>query len=162
MQLKKSILAFTFLFVAIGAFAQSANKKSIPPFDIELTNTKHLKAADLQKNVPLMLVYFSPTCEHCKEFTKSFLAHINDLGKIQIVMITYLPVKDVAAFENEFALSKYPNVSAGSEGYSFTVQKFYSIKTFPFTALFNSKSVLNIFYRTVPSINALIEKVKKL
>lgn len=162
MPLKKHFLFFAFLFFATETFAQSTAKKSVPPFDIELTNSKHLQPSGLQKNVPLMLVYFSPTCEYCKEFTKNFLAHINELGNIQIVMITYLPIKDVAAFENEFSLSKYSNVIAGSEGYAFTVQKFYGIKTFPFTALFNSKSVLNIFFRTVPAIDLLIEKVKKL
>lgn len=161
---KKKIFAFLLLVcISFTAFSQTGTfKKSVPPFYIELTNSKHLQPTDLQKNKPLMLIYFSPTCEHCKEFTKKMLDSMENLGNIQIVMITYLSAQDIAKFETEFSLNKYPNIFAGTEGYRFTVQKYYSIKTFPFLALFNSKAQLTNAYRVVPSINELCEQIKKM
>lgn len=138
---------------------QSQVKTGIPPFNILLTNNKYLKAADLTKNMPLMLVYFDPDCDHCKEFTGSFISHINDLKQTQIVMISFTPVAAIKKFETEFKLGQYANIKLGTEGLTFVVQRYYNIQKFPFIAIFNKKGVVISTYYKVPAIDELITKL---
>ena len=139
----------------------AAAKKTLPPFRILLTSMKYYKAADMDKNVPKMIVYFDPTCDHCRAFTTELLKHENDFGKTQIVMISYTPVVQVKQFETEFKLSKYPNIKLGTEGYTFIVQRYYNVQKFPFTAVYGKKGTMIASYREVPSVNELQNKIKK-
>ncbi|HRI19353.1 MAG TPA: hypothetical protein PLA68_00300 [Panacibacter sp.] len=153
-----SILFFT--FCSIKAQKPPA-KNTIPPFNILLTNLTYLKAEELTKDANKMIVYFDPTCEHCKLFTADILKHSNDFGNTQIIMISYTPIAQIAQFETDFNLTKYPNIKAGTEGYTFLVQRFYNVQKFPFTALYNRQGLLVAFYRQAPAVSELLLKMKK-
>jgi thioredoxin-related protein len=135
-------------------------KKTVPPFEIELTGGKGFTSKDLKADKQLMLIYFSPTCEHCQTFITDLLKNIEQLKNMQIVMISYLPIQEITKFETDFKLSQYTNIKVGTEGYSFIVQHWYNIQRFPFTALFNNKNILTAVYRDVPPMNVLMEKIK--
>jgi len=159
--LSKWLLVFLF-FICVKTNAQEATKKTMPPFKIQLTDKSFFSAKDIKKDVPTMLVYFSPTCEHCQEFTKHMLEKSNAFKKLQIIMVTYLPLTDIKKFETDFQLEKYSNIKTGSEGNTFLVPKFYDIRTFPFIALFNNIGALQVTYRTVPEMETLIGQIKKI
>jgi thioredoxin-related protein len=133
-------------------------KTTIAPFHIQLLNGDSLFSQDLKKNVPVMLIYFSPTCEHCQEFTRNLLQKITAFNNAQILFISYLPLNDVEKFKNDFDLDKYPNIKIGTEGYTFIVQRFYNIRNFPFIALYDKKGSLFAYYRTAPTIDVLIKQ----
>jgi thiol-disulfide isomerase/thioredoxin len=166
-RMRKACL-FLLMIALLGLYAQNSfaqlppDKKEMPAFKIQMTDSKYFTAADLKKNEPVILIYFSPTCDHCKAFTEKLLPHINELGKTQIVMVTFLPINEIVPFENEYHLEKYPNLKIGTEGYSFTVQKYYAIRNFPMTAVFNKHEVLDTIYRQAPDVNVLVSEVKKL
>ncbi|CAN5776902.1 hypothetical protein BH10BAC2_BH10BAC2_40160 [soil metagenome] len=157
-------LIFLALFIPANAVdAQNAvAKKSIPPFSILLTNMQYLKAAELEKNTPKLIVYFDPTCEHCKTFTLDLLKHESDFVKTQIIMISYTPIAEVKTFEQELGLAKYSNIKIGTEGTTFIVRYFYNIQRFPFVALHDKKGVMVASYIEPTSVNEIIPKVKKL
>jgi len=135
-------------------------KKTVPPFEISLTDGKGFTAKDIKADKELMLVYFSPTCEHCQAFITDLLKNTEQLKYIQILMISYLPIEEIKKFESDFKLSQYANIKVGTEGYSFIVQHWFNIQRFPFVALFNKKATLTAAYRNVPTINVLLEKIK--
>ena len=137
-------------------------KNTIPPFRILLTNMQYLKAAELDKNLLKLIVYFDPTCEHCKTFTADLLKHKNDLAKTQIIMISYTPVAQVKTFETELNLTKYPNIKIGTEGTTFIVRYFYNIERFPFVALHDKKGILVATYKEPSSASELVQKIKRL
>lgn len=85
---------------------------------------------------------------------------MDELSQVQIIMISYLPYRDIKKFETDFGLTKYPNVKVGTEGYTFVVQKYYDIKNFPFLALFNKKGKPITTYATAPEIAEVIKKFK--
>ena len=167
--MKRASLKITLRFLALIALvfsfgkAQSqdgAARKKIPPFRIEQVSGDSLFSKDLQKNMQSMIVYFDPTCEHCQAFTRSLLEKMNSFKNTQIVYITYTPLSEVQKFEKDFSLDKYSNFKIGTEGYSFVVQKFYSVMNFPFIALYNKKGTLISYYRQVPTVDALIKQFK--
>ena len=159
------LLKLSFLFVLLFSFnsvkAQQQDndyKKKVPPFHIQLSNGDSLVSKQLKKNLPVMVVYFDPTCEHCQAFTRSLLEKIKSFNSVQIVYITYTPISEVEKFEKDFSLKKYSNFKLGTEGDSFIVQKFYYVSKFPFIALYDKKGMLITFYRDPPSIETLIQQ----
>src|SRR5437762_69933 len=124
----KTLLVLTLLLSFCKVQSQSNNfRKTIPPFRIQLTNGDSLFEKDVKKDIPLMVIYFSPTCEHCQEFTRNLLQKISSFGNTQILFISYLPLADIEKFEKDFSLNKYPSIKVGTEGYAFIIQRFYNV-----------------------------------
>lgn len=146
---------FIWMLMINTGYAQYDNH--IPPFHIALTDSSYFSSKQLKKNKPLLLVYFSPECDHCKKFTDSLVANINSFKNIQIVMMSYFSLNEIKKFERNYRLATFTNIKTGTEGYTFKVLKFYNISRFPFVAVFNSKGILQkTFVENVP-IQSLIK-----
>ena len=132
-------------FVCLSLFAQQTKvtKTTIAPFKITLADGKTYTYKQLDKNKPTILVYFSPTCDHCKHFTEAMLKRKKDLADKQIVMVTYLPLEQLKPFVDEYHLEDYPNIKVGTEGYSFIVQKYYGVQGFPFVVEYDKSGKLS-------------------
>ena len=135
-----SLLVFASFFGA--AVAQQNNKTTIAPFKVTLTNGKTFTYNELTKNKSAILVYFSPTCEHCQKFTEAMLKRKKELSDKQIVMVSYLPLADVKKFDEQYHLSSNTNIKVGTEGYTFIIQKYYNVQRFPFVAEYNKQGKL--------------------
>lgn len=133
-----------------GAAAQQNKKTTIAPFKIQLVNGKTFTYQQLQKNKPVVLVYFSPTCEHCLRFTEAMLKRKKDLAGKQIVMVTYLPLEQVKPFVDQYHLDDYPNIKVGTEGYSFIVRKYYDVQNFPFAVVYDQAGKLTKIVKYQP------------
>jgi thioredoxin-related protein len=149
----RNIVLFVFVFFSfISVNAQSAPPKPLAPFDITLINNKNLRAFELKKNEPVMLMYFSPDCDHCKDLTKEILKSAKTFGSKQLIMVTYFPMSEVKKFANDLSLQNYPNIKVGTEGMSLVVQKHYNIRNFPFVVLYDkSGKVAKMFREQTPS-----------
>ena len=63
---RKAFLFLAMTFASLSLFSQTAkNNGSIAPFEITLADGSSFKASQLKKG-PVMLVYFSPECDHCR------------------------------------------------------------------------------------------------
>ena len=139
--MRRSITILLVLFCYVQGFAQKSND-GIAPFKIRLTNGDGYTYNQLVKNKPVILIYFSATCEHCKAFTEAMLKHMSSLQNNQLVMISYVDIKEVKAFDDAYKLSNHQNIKVGSEGYTFVVQKYYNIQHFPFIAEYDKSGKL--------------------
>ncbi len=146
---RKFIAAVVTLFFFVSSFAQQNAKTGIAPFKITLVNGKTYSYSQLKKNTPTVLIYFSPTCEHCKDFTKELVKHGKELEKTQIVMVGYEPIAEVKKFDELFHVSSKPNFKIGTEGYTFIVQKFYNVQRFPYVVMYNKDMKL---VKTIPFV----------
>ena len=135
---KKIVLTLFALNVCISVFTQQ-NKTGIAPFKITLLNGKSYTYTQLKKNTETILIYFSPTCDHCKDFTTELLKHESALKDKQIIMVTYVPVEEIKPFDSLYHISSKPNFKIGTEGYSFIVRKYYNVERFPYIVIYNNK-----------------------
>ncbi len=140
--IKNFVILSAVCFLCINAAAQNNINTGIAPFKIRLVNGEGFTYQQLKKDKPVILIYFSPTCDHCKHFTEAFLKRANKLQNYQVVMISYVDIKDVKAFDDEYKLSQHHNIKIGSEGYTFIVQKYYNIQRFPFVAEYDKNNKL--------------------
>ena len=149
-------------FAFILFFPSRMNSQTIPPFKMTLSNNKIFKAADLPKGKPLVLIYFDPDCDHCQKLMADLFKKINSFKKVEMVLITFKSVTEVAAFEKKYTTSKYANMKVGTEGTLFYLKNYYKLVKMPFTALYDSKGNYNFSYREETPVDDLIKRLQGL
>ena len=153
-------LLFGFFFCSsLDSWAQS-NK--VPPFRMTQSNGKLFNATNLPLGKPIMIIYFSPDCDHCQVMMKDWFKKVNDFNKASVAMITFLPIDKVMTFEKDFKVKQYPNIIVGTEGFSFFVRNYYQIMDMPFAALYDKNGNLIASYQKNIPLNELANKLKKL
>src|SRR5215475_7664354 len=83
------------------------SQASLPPFKMYRSNNSIFSATELPKNKPVIVIYFDPDCDHCQKLMKDVFKKINNLKKAEIVMVTFKPVEEVAAFEKKYKTHDY-------------------------------------------------------
>lgn len=111
----------------------------LPQFSILLTDsaTWYTKA-DLPKKKKILVMLFSPDCEHCKHETVLIKKNIKQFGSTQILMITTLPFDKMVAFYKDFELQKFSNITVGRDT-KFFFSNYFKIHYLPFLALYDKK-----------------------
>lgn len=153
-----SFVVMSFL-TAASAFSQAPppaykQNKFIPGFELQLVDNTVFSSAKLKKNVPLIIMFFSPTCDHCIHQFEDFVKNMNQLKKIQIVMATYQPIEELREFSKKYQLTKYPNITAGRDT-KFFFPPFYQIRNFPYLAFYDRQGKLIDTFEgnmTIPNI----------
>ena len=159
--MKNQAFSFFVLFFCIMISAQM-NSQSVPPFKMTLSNSNIFNAADLPKGKPLVLIYFDPDCDHCQKLMTELFKKIKSFKKAEMVLITFKPVTEVAAFEKKYTTGKYPNMKVGTEGTLFYLKNYYKLVKMPFTALYDSKGNYSYSYRDETPVDDLINRLKVL
>ncbi|WP_225865841.1 TlpA family protein disulfide reductase [Dyadobacter aurulentus] len=133
--IQKLVFSFIMLAFSLAGYAQSIPNK-IAPFQIRLTNGQQYTSSQLAKG-PTVLIYFSPDCDHCQEFTKDLVKNYSVVANKQVVMVTFQSMDMLKPFVKQYNLAGYPNIKVGTEGTSYLVQRYYQIRSFPYIAIYN-------------------------
>jgi thioredoxin-related protein len=153
-------LLFCLFFCSSSDVWAQSNK--VPPFRMTQSNGKLFNATNLPYGKPILLIYFSPDCDHCQVMMKEWFKMANDFKKASVVMISFLPIDKIAKFEKEFKVNQYSNIIVGTEGLSFFVKNYYRIADMPFAALYDKNGNLITSYEKDIPLNELANKLKKL
>ncbi|MEJ7740417.1 MAG: redoxin domain-containing protein [Chitinophagaceae bacterium] len=145
-------------WIGLNALAQSGK---VPAFKIVQSNGKVFQARDLPMNKPILIVYFSPDCDHCQTFMQELLNRTADFKKASIVLITFLAVDKVEKFVKDYNISQHSNIYAGTEGTSFFVRNYYKIRDMPFAALYDKGGHFICSYEKDVPFEELAGKVRK-
>ncbi len=100
---------------------------------------------DLKKKSPVIIMLFSPDCEHCQHETRELIRHMDLFKKVQIVMYSPLDYKYVKKFYADFGLAKYKNLTVGRDG-TYLLGTFYRIHSFPGIFLYDKKKKFVQFF----------------
>lgn len=153
-------LCFFLAYPSPGQLADTG--KELPPLSVTLTSGKQLVAAGLPENKAVMFIYFAPDCHHCREFTGKLVPLLSQMSKLQIIMVSNVPIPGLQRFVKDFALERYRNVLVGTEGNSFLLPGFFKIRQFPFTAVYNKQHRLVASFRQEPPMDQLLAFAKRL
>ena len=162
--MKNWLLLPFFCFFILAAYSQDDDalyrkNKSIPSFELQLTDNAVFTKVSLKKNTPLILMYFSPTCDHCIHQTEAMLKRMKDLSKFQIVMATYQPIEDLREFNKKYQLKKYPNITTGRDT-KYALPPFFEIRNFPYLAFYDKKGVLLSIFEGTLAVDDVLERFK--
>jgi len=111
----------------------------LPQFSILLTDsaTWYTKS-NLPKKKKIIIMLFSPDCEHCKHETELIKKNIKQFRETQIVMITTLPFDKMVDFYKHFELQKFSNIIVGRDT-KFFFSNYFKIHYLPFMAIYDKK-----------------------
>ncbi|HEY6502387.1 MAG TPA: redoxin domain-containing protein [Chitinophagaceae bacterium] len=128
---------------------------SVPPFKLLKTDSVSVfTKADLKKNRPVLVILFSPECDHCKHETEEIIRRIDDFKKIQIVMATMMPLNTARQFYEEYELARFENITVGKDMDNL-LPTYYAINNLPFLAFYDKKGkLIDVFEGSLP-----VEKV---
>ena len=158
--IKKIALFLMMAVIASGAFSQTLkNNGKVAPFVITLDSGKTYTHEDLKKE-PLVLIYFSPECDHCRNFTKDMMKNIKSFADKQIVMVTFLSLDEIKKFVKDFDIASHHNIKVGTEANTFLVRNYYNVEHFPFVVLYdkNGKEIKTFANR--PTIKEVMKASK--
>lgn len=159
----KKLLFFFWSLIIIAGCTQAQNSKidKIAPYRILNSDSTYVTPAKLKKNQPVMLIYFSPDCGHCQQLMYEMQPKMKAFANVQIVMITWTSYPMIKAFYRDFGLSRYPNITVGTEGYTYMVQRYYNVKTTPYIAIYGKDGKLVKDFEKAPKVDELVKVVKK-
>lgn len=165
--MKKYLLLFSLLTIAVTGHSQydsAAPYKKFPTFPpvklLLADSTSSIIKNELPKKKPVMLMVFSPDCEHCQHETEDLVKRMDEFEKVTIVMATMRPYGDMMAFREKYGLAKYKNIIMGQD-IAFFLAPFYSIENLPFLAFYDKKgNLISVFAGSMPMDKVLAELEK--
>ena len=154
------------LSLAFGFFALNAQTDSLPPYKkfptvpplqlLQLDSTTTLTKDMLKKNQPLILMFFSPLCDHCKHQIEEMISRMDDLKKYQIVLASYQEMEDIKGFYKAFDLDKYSNIRIGRDT-KFLLVPFYRMNSLPYLALYDKNGNLVTTYEGNVKVDKMLD-----
>ena len=130
----------------------------IPIFSIQVPDSTWFFNTDLVKKKPVLILYFSPDCGHCQLELEHIIAKMNEMKKLQIVMITSRSFQDMSDFSVRYKINKFPTITIGRDP-AYNITRFYKVEFTPFSALYNKKGKLVKVYRTGIDLEELVKLV---
>lgn len=134
---------------------------TIAPYKITTTKDQVATSAELPKNTPVMLIYFSPDCPHCQKLIRDMKPDMDKFKNFKVVMVTFTDIRMVKTFENDYGLNKYPNFILGTEGYTYAVQRYYRLQHTPFVAIYGKDGKLVKAFDKQPEVSDILAAIKK-
>ncbi len=167
--MKKILLLPAFLLVTAAVFAQGESAPeppykrfpSYPPVKLMLPDSvSYYSKEDLPKKSPVMLMLFSPDCDHCQHETEQIIQNIDKFKGIQIVMTTMQPFDSMMAFRERNQLARFSNIVVAHDNKIFT-PTFFNIRSLPFLAFYNRKKELISVFEGTMKVEKMLEELKK-
>lgn len=136
------ILSVQSLFAQADSLPIYRRFPNVPPFTImALPDSTSFKKEDLSNRTKLMLVLFSPDCDHCRHFTRDLLSHYDLFKKVQIVMASSMDYSIIQSFYSEFNIARYPAIRMGRD-VNYFLGTFFQVTQFPSVFLYDKKGKL--------------------
>ncbi len=160
--MKHSLILLYILITGLVSGAQVAsgnitykNYPSWPAFSLlDLNSKPFLTTSVPQKGKSLAVVYFSPSCSHCQEFTSLLTAQMKDFEKVQFLFVSAYPIPDIATFANQKGLLKMSNFKMAHDP-EFKLGTFFELKELPSVFVYSSSGKLKRSFDSKVKIEAL-------
>jgi thiol-disulfide isomerase/thioredoxin len=162
--MKYWLLTSVALILFSAAFAQSDNPpykqfKKLPDFELETVGNGVFSTAQVKKNMPVIIMFFSPGCDHCISQFEAMKKRSNELKKFQIIMPTLQPIEELAEFNKKYEIQKHPNITTGKDA-TYFFPPFYQIGNFPYFAFYDKNQQLITVHEGNMSVDEILRKFK--
>lgn len=158
--LRKSVAVLFSLFFLLGN--ESICQQKLPPFQMMQSNYKVFKASNLPYERPIIIIYFSPECDHCQRLMKNFFENVKLFDNVSVAMVSFLSVETMQKFEKDYNVRRYPNIYVGTEGNSFFLRQYYGLTEMPFAATYRKDGNLIASYSKLETVAPLIKDMRSI
>ena len=166
--MKRITVLFTALLCFTSIFSQSDSLllpyqkfPTLPPVKLLLKDSASFYSkADLPKKKLVMLMIFSPDCDHCKHETEELVKNIVKFKNVHIVMASFTSITEIKKFREKYNLSIYKNIVMAQDTHYFLLS-FFSLHNMPFLAFYNRKKELISINHGPMAVEKMLEELKK-
>ena len=128
----------------------------IPPFRLLQVDSVHVFTKDdIKKNHKVLLIFFSPECEHCKHQMRDILADFSKFKDIEIVMATFQPFEQMQNFYTYFRIEDHPNILMGRDE-KYLLPPYYRMQSLPFLALYDKKGQFIVKFEGNQNVDTIL------
>ncbi len=132
--------------------------KGWPPLVLKTVDEKDFTSKDL-KNQNTIIMFFSPSCHHCKDQMDDMLKRQKDLSSYQVILATYQPEQEMKDFHKYYQLNRHSNYVLGRDT-KFLLPPFYKIGNLPYLALYDKKGNFITSYEGNVKVDAMLKAFK--
>lgn len=159
------LLSIIFTGAALGQSAEGdpANKlkPDLPAFKLLSLDSAKVQTKELLgKGKPVMILLFSPDCDHCKQLTESIVSNKKKLKDIQVVMSSFKSLPLIKPFYDATKASEIPNLIIGKD-FSWFFSSYYKFQKYPLIALYNKNHQLINTYEYTIDIKQMLDILNK-
>jgi thiol-disulfide isomerase/thioredoxin len=161
----KTIFSILFIFSVFTVQAQTDSLPyqrfpDVPPFQLLGTDSSTIITKDnLKPGQPVLIMFFSPDCDHCQKQMELILKDIDSLKNVQIVLASFQPFEQIKEFSKKYNLADHQNIYIGRDT-KYIMPPFYGIHKLPFLALYNSNGKLITTYQAGATGETLVNKFR--
>lgn len=128
---------------------------TIPPFSlVNATDSSILTKENLRKKKSVIIMVFSPDCDHCVHATEDLIANIQSFKNTEIVLASALSFESVKRFYKELHLAAYKNIHVGYDSKRF-LGSFYEVRSFPSIFLYSKKGDFKMDFSDHPDFKLI-------
>lgn len=152
------------MFIGILAACTSQPKggETFPSFDMLLADSvTRLNTATIEVGGPIVLLYFSPDCEHCQKETEAILGHMAVMKETRFLFVTNDPFDKLKAFKGYYKLDRYPNIILGRDEQFFLLRHFKGAYP-PYLVLYDRQKQQRATYQGDTPVDTIISFVNHL
>lgn len=84
--------------------------QSLPDFTFRTLGNSDFSKTDIIPEIPLIISYFHPECEHCQYDAKDIVKHKSDFNNCQILMISTSKTEEIKQFAEKYNLNELENL----------------------------------------------------
>ena len=153
------LLALPFISFSQEEDAPYLKNPVLPAFSIlREDSTSWFSSRELRAGVPVIIMLFSPDCDHCKDQTVILTKNMDKLKNIEIVMSTFQPIYKIREFCGQYKLMNYSNVHVGRD-VKYFFGPYYRIRYSPFIAVYDKDRKLVRVFEGGAKIDKLLEAI---
>lgn len=163
-QMKKIFIAIFLLLPAIAFLQPSRNKnapyfsaKGYPDLKLLLTDsTTIFTKNNLPKDKTIVIIFFSPECEHCQAEATKMMEKTDSLQNLFMVWNANMvdDFSNVKQFYAKYGFDKMGNAAMGKE-IDYYLPIFYSIEQTPYAAVYKNEKLIAEFRNTLSLENLI-------
>jgi thiol-disulfide isomerase/thioredoxin len=165
--LKNIFLLSLFCFFVLLSNAQQGtdaatlnNIQHLPAFTIyKVPDSSAFTNDQLKKNKPVVLMFFSPDCEHCQKETKELLAYKQELKDLQIIMASPAALSEIKSFYQDYNIASMGNVIMGKDQ-QYALGRKYQLRTYPSVFVYDASGTLAKAFIGNVSVPSILDAVK--
>lgn len=162
--MKNWILSLMLVSVTVMSNAQNTTppfkqNPVLPQLFLIQSDSAVLTTADLKK-APTLIMFFSPSCDHCQKQWAEMVKYKEQLKDIQIIMATYQPFEEMVEFyEKEHIAAKWPNIRLGRD-VNYKLVPFFAMRAIPYQALYDRNGKLLTTFESNVDIQKMLDAFK--
>lgn len=156
----------TLFLIGLSLFSFAQQDTSVPAYKrypvipglqllLQDSVTKYTKD-NIPKKKQVLLMLFSPDCDHCQHEAEQIAKHKEDFKNTHILMVSTFPLFRLKEFSEKYGLNQMENVVVAKDPYYLLVS-FYAIRNYPYLAMYNKKGDLIQTFEGTMGIDKILE-----